>query len=125
MRDVAELSDAQRVDHTIVAEDVHTDVVLRLEAMMFYECHRVCDAEHVQLALEADVVGDAVRVVAIVDVVDAGQNRPGETLVVGVLHVDNRLPSDELSGVGMFVEPYRGWYVRTWTATSRTASRVQ
>ena len=51
-----------------------------------FEYHRVCDADHVELALKADVVCE----------VEASQDRPDETLVVGVLHVDNRLPPDQL-----------------------------
>ena len=99
---VAELGQAERVDDGIlVAEHVDRHRVLGLEAPDGPGGDEERDAGHVELRLEVGVVGDAVRVAA--DVVEAGQDRPHETLVVIVVDVDDRLPSDELR---------RGWEVR-------------
>ena len=103
---VAELGQAERVDDgVLVAEHVDRHRVLGLEASDVPGGDGERDAGHVELRLEVGVVGDAVRVVTggAVDGVEAGQDRPHETLVVIVADVDDRLPSDELR---------RGWEVR-------------
>ena len=99
---VAELGQAERVDDgVLVAEHVDRHRVLGLEAPDVPGGDGERDAGHVELRLEVGVVGDAVRVA--VGWVEAGQDRPHETLAVTVADIDDRLPSDELR---------RGWEVR-------------
>ena len=89
---VAELGQAERVDDVLVAEDVDRHCVLGLEAPDVPERDGERDAGHV------DVVGDAVRDPAGVaaDGVETGQDRPHETLIVLVAHVDDRIAAGEL-----------------------------
>ena len=92
---IVELGQAERVDDgVLVPEDVNRHRVLGLEAPDVPGGDGERDAGHVELRLEVGVVGDAVRVA--VDGVEAGQDRPHETLVVRVLHVDDRLAAGEL-----------------------------
>ena len=96
---VAELGQAERVDDGIlVAEDVDRHRVLGLEASDFPDGDGERDAGHVELRLEVGVVGEALRVATggAVDGVEAGQDHPHETLVVGVANVHDRLAVGEL-----------------------------
>ena len=68
------------------------------------------NAGHVELRLEVGVVGDAVRDPAgvAVDGVEAGQDRPHETLVVIVADVDDRFADGELRGGREVRRPVQG-----------------
>ena len=109
MWSVAELGQAERVDDgVLVPEDVNRDRVLGLEAPDVPGGDGERDAGHVELHLEVGVVGDAVRMGVAVDGVEAGQDRPHETLVVRVLHVDDRFAVGELRGGREVRRPVQG-----------------
>ena len=55
---------------------------------------------------------------------EAGEHRPHETLVVDVLHVDDRLPPGELRRGREVGRPVQGLYAAMWMVMSTTASSV-
>ena len=102
-----ELGQAERVDDgVLVPEGVDRHRVLGLEASDVPGGDGERDAGHVELRLEAGVVGDALGVA--VDGVEAGQDRPHEALVIVVADVDDRLAADELRGGREVRRPVQG-----------------
>ena len=111
MWSVAELGQAERVDDgVLVPEDVDRHRVLGLEAPDVPGGDGERDAGHVELRLEAGLVGDAVRdpVGVAFDGVEAGQDRPHEALMVVVADVDDGFAVDELRGGREVRRPVQG-----------------